>query len=147
MTRNCWVLDTNVLVSALLSSGVPRKLLVAALAGDFRLCTSRVLLAEFQSVLARPKFAARLQQGRLSPDAVVRDLEAIAFVVNPDEVRRIVPDDPTDDNVIATAVAGGADLIVTGDRRHLLPLKAVEGIPVVTAAEAVVRLEADEANS
>lgn len=145
--RNCWVLDTNVLVSALLSSGVPRKLLDAAINGDFQLCISRVLLAEFEAVLARPKFAARLQQGCLSLDLIVRDLEAIAFVVAPAEVRRMVRDDPADDYVIATALAGGADLIVTGDRRHLLPLKAVEGIPIVTAAEAVARLEVDDANS
>ena len=59
----------------------------------------------------------------------------------------MVRDDPADDYVIATALAGGADLIVTGDRRHLLPLKAVEGIPIVTAAEAVARLEVDDADS
>lgn len=45
---------------------------------------------------------------------------------------RVVPDDPEDDVVVATAVAARADYLVTGDRRHLLPLGSYQGIRVVT---------------
>ena len=45
---------------------------------------------------------------------------------------RAVPDDPKDDMVVATAVAAKADYLVTGDRRHLLPIGSYEGIQIVT---------------
>ena len=40
--------------------------------------------------------------------------------------------DPDDDLVLASAIAGGAEVLVTGDRRHLLPLGVVEGLRVLT---------------
>jgi predicted nucleic acid-binding protein len=46
--------------------------------------------------------------------------------------------DPDDDAILACALAAGADAIVSGDR-HLLDLKVYEGIPIVTAAEALAR--------
>lgn len=54
------VLDTNLLVSAVIAAGLPRRLLDGAKAGEFELCTSDVLLAELLVVLMRRKFAARL---------------------------------------------------------------------------------------
>ena len=54
------VIDTNLLVSGVISAGLPRKLVDAAKAGEFELCTSEVLLAEFLDVIARGKFDARL---------------------------------------------------------------------------------------
>ena len=45
-----------------------------------------------------------------------------------------------DNPILAAAVAGKADLIVSGDKRHILALGKVEGIPVVTAREALARV-------
>jgi uncharacterized protein len=56
-------------------------------------------------------------------------------------VPSFVVEDPDDDHVIAAAVAGGADLMVTSDRRRLLKLVRASGIPIVTASEAIQRLE------
>ncbi len=53
---------------------------------------------------------------------------------------RVVPTDPDDDEVLAAALAGAADLIASGDRRDLLPLVSNEGIPIVTAREAWQRI-------
>ena len=53
-----------------------------------------------------------------------------------------MPPDPDDDHVLAAALAGSADLIASGDKRDLLPLGSYQGIPIVTAREAVERLEA-----
>ncbi|MFT4172089.1 MAG: hypothetical protein QM639_05985 [Rhodocyclaceae bacterium] len=55
--------------------------------------------------------------------------------------QRVSPD-ADDDAVLATAQAAKADLIVSGDRKHLLILKRFEGIPIVTAAQAVAMVEA-----
>lgn len=136
------VLDTNLLVSGTISAGPPRRLIEGAKAGEFELCVSDVLLAELLEVLARGKFATRLAQAGLAPQDIVNDLRRIAFVVLPASTPRVVPTDPDDDHVIAAAMASGADLIASGDKRDLLAMGAHGGIPIVTAREAVERLEA-----
>jgi uncharacterized protein len=136
------VLDTNRLVSGVISAGgLPRRLPGGAKAGEFEFCTSEVLLAELLDVLSRTKFAARLSQAGLTPQGIVDDLRRLAQVVSPTQVPRVVPTDPDDDHVIAAALAAQADLIASGDKRDLLPLGSYQGIPIVTAREAVQRLE------
>lgn len=135
------VLDTNLLVSGVISPGLPRRLVDGAKASEFELCTSEALLAELLEVLAREKFAQRLAQAGLTPQGIVEDLRRIAIVVSPAETPRVVPTDPDDDHVIAAALAGQADLIASGDKRDLLPLGSFQGIPIVTAREAVQRVE------
>ena len=136
------VLDTNLLVSGVIATGLPRRLIDGAKAGEFELCTSEVLLAELLDVLTRSKFERRLAQAGLSPQGIVDDLRRLAVVVSPTDTPRVVPTDPDDDHVIAAAVAGQADLIASGDKRDLLPLGSFRGIAIVTAREAVERLEA-----
>ncbi len=131
------VVDTNLLVSAYISPGKPRRLLESALSGDFELCTSEVLLAELLGVLQRAPIAARLPR---DATAVVADIRNVAVIVAPQAVPRVVPSDPDDDHVLAAALAAGADLIASGDRRDLLPLGSHEGIPIITAREALERL-------
>jgi predicted nucleic acid-binding protein len=48
---------------------------------------------------------------------------------------KAIPTDPDDDKVLECAVTVGATHIVTGDRRHLLPLGTFEGITILTAAQ------------
>lgn len=57
-------------------------------------------------------------------------------------VPRVVAGDADDDHVIAAAVAAKAELIVTGDRRHLLPIGSHQDIAIVTAREVADRIEA-----
>jgi putative PIN family toxin of toxin-antitoxin system len=137
-----FVLDTNLLVSGVIATGLPRRLVDGAKAGEFDLCTSEVLLVELLDVLSRSKFAARLEQAGLTPQGIVDDLRRIAVVVKPADTPRVVLTDPDDDHVIAAAVIGQADLIASGDQRDLLPMSSFQGIPIVTAREAVERLEA-----
>lgn len=135
-----FVIDTNLLVSAVISNGLPRQLLDAARAGEFELCTSEVLLAELLDVLGRGKFANRLAQAGLQPQAFTDDLRRLGVVVAPTRVPRVVPTDPDDDHVLAAALAGAVDLIVSGDLRDLLPLGSYAGIPIVTARQAWERI-------
>lgn len=60
----------------------------------------------------------------------------------PASVPRVVANDADDDHVIAAAVAARAELIVTGDRKHLLPIGTHQGIAIVTAREVVDRIGA-----
>lgn len=137
------VLDTNTLVSGIISpSGPPRRLLDDARMQVFELCSSATLLAELLDVLARGKFAARLTQAGLTPQNIVADLRRLAHMATPQDVPRVIEHDADDDHVIACAVAGRADLIVSGDK-HLHSLGGqYQGIPIVTPAEAVQRIQA-----
>jgi putative PIN family toxin of toxin-antitoxin system len=132
------VLDTNTLVSGVITAGgPPRRLIDAVRAEVVQLCSSAHLLAELLDVLSRDKFRTRLAAVDLSPGEIVHDLRRIAVIVAPATVARVVAEDPDDDHVLACAVTGRADLIVTGDR-HLINLGAhYNDIPIVTPARAV----------
>ena len=116
------VVDTNLLVSGVISPGLSRQLVDAAFAGVFELCTSEVLLIELLEVLSREKFAARLVQAKLTPAGFVEDLRKVAVIVSPSAVPRVIERDADDDHVLAAALAGRADLIASGDKRHVLPV-------------------------
>lgn len=128
------VLDTNVLLSAILFGGVPRRLLQVVMDGRLRLVTSRHLLDEFEEILEE-KFG-------FSKAAAVEtrsELEILAEVVEPVDVPKVCRD-PDDDQVLAAAQAGAAEVIVTGDR-DLLILEWHGDIEILTPAAMAVRLE------
>lgn len=137
------LLDTNVVLSALLWRGTPHHLLAAiAQHSSIQLYSSTALLEELADVLTRPSATKRLALiGRSAREVPADYVEAIELV-EPASVPRVVAGDADDDQVIAAAVAARADLIVSGDRKHLLPLGSHQGIDIVDAAEAVRRLEA-----
>lgn len=132
------VLDTNTLVSGVISpGGPPRRLLDGARTQAFELCSSATLLAELLDVLSREKFAARLAQAGLTPQGIVGELRRMATMATPQAVPRVIEQDADDDHVLACALAGQADLIVSGDK-HLLGLGGqYEGIRIVAPAVAV----------
>ena len=136
------VLDTNTLISALLSPhGPPRRLLDGARAQVFELCSSPTLMAELLDVVSREKFAARFAQAGLTPLGIVSDIRRLAIVAIPASVPRVIAEDPDDDHVLACALAGAVDLLVSGDR-HLLGLGGTyQGIRIVTPAEAIALIE------
>ena len=72
------------------------------------------------------------------------DLRTLEWVVSPTEVARVVPSDLDDDHVLAAALSGAVDLIVSGDKRDLLALGSYQGIPIVTAREAMERIATNE---
>jgi putative PIN family toxin of toxin-antitoxin system len=134
------VLDTNVVVSALIWGGVPYRLLQAATAGDITLFASAVLIDELRDTLSRPHLASRLVQQQSSVEQALGFYDQLIAQVVP---RAIEPTsrDPDDDHVIACALAAKAQLIVSGDR-DLLVLENVREIAIVTPAQAIARIEA-----
>ena len=131
------VLDTNVVLSALLWRGTPYRLLQSIRSNrQIVLFSSAALLTELAEVLARPMSARRLALiGRATPDVLLEYIDAIELV-EPAAVPRVVAADTDDDQVVAAAVAAQADLIVTGDR-DLLALGSHGELSIVTPADAL----------
>lgn len=133
------VLDTNVLVSALISSGTPPALLYEAWTrGDFRLVTSHAQIDELRRVLTYDRLRSYITVEDANTLSETIDAAAVVVV----ELPAIDVARDADDNVIlATGIAGAADLIVTGDKSHLLALGSVQGIPIVTPRVALRSVE------
>ncbi len=126
------VLDTNVLVSALISpGGGSARLLVELRSGAFELVLSPLLLLELREVLRRDKFRRYVLEAEA--DAYV-ELIRSEGIVRPDPASSLEPlsADPDDEYLIELARDAQADALVTGDG-HLLELQAI--IPTMTPAQ------------
>jgi uncharacterized protein len=138
------VLDTNVVFSALLWRGTPYRLLEAiGQRSSSQLYSSTALLEELTDVLTRPSAIKRLALIEKTAATVLADYVELIELVAPTTVPRVVPGDVDDDQVIAAAVAAQANLIVSGDRKHLLPLGSHAGIAIVDVAQALRRIESE----
>ena len=124
------VLDTNVLISGIFFSGLPARILGAWADGDFELVVSVEILAEYRWV------AERLQKQfpAIDINAILDLVTRESFIVKPVPVPVSACDDPNDLKFLASAVAGHAGVIVTGDKA-LLRTSGVYGIEVVTPRE------------
>jgi uncharacterized protein len=123
------VADTNILVSALQFGGKPKQLLDLAIDGHVELAISEAMIAETLRVL-REKFQ-RTPEWIAEAD---RQLRVIACLVEPTESIQAIAADPTDDRILECAVAGEAEVIVSGDT-HLLALVSFRGMPIQRVAE------------
>ena len=136
-----FVLDTNTVISGLLWKGTEHRLLAAAgERSDIVLYASPWLLAELADVLSRSKLAQAVAASSLSPEALMSRYLDVVLVVAPADIAPVVRTDPDDDQVLACALAARADLIVSGDP-DLRNLKSYQGIPIVAAAEGLMRIE------
>jgi putative PIN family toxin of toxin-antitoxin system len=131
------VLDTNIVVAGLLWTGPPRRLLDRAIDSAHTLYSSPALIDELAHTLRYQKFVQRIGQSSTSALGLVAQYSALVTLLSPLQVPRVIAHDADDDQVIAAAVAAQADLIVSGDRKHLLPLGSHEGIPIVDASQAL----------
>jgi putative PIN family toxin of toxin-antitoxin system len=129
------VLDTNVLVSALISPfGNEAQALDAVLKGRITPCLSRKILTEYAEVFARPKFGFR----RKEIDGLMGLLESNGLLFEPASAAGTSPD-PGDEDFIACALEAGAEFIVTGNKRHF-PADSCGRSRVVSARELMEHL-------
>lgn len=109
------VLDTNVIVSAVLTrGGAEAYALDLAAIRKIQLCVSAAILAEYEGVLRRPKFS------RVNPkaiDTVLGLIRRVAIVVTPKETLAVSSDED-DNRLLECAEAADADYLVTGNKRH-----------------------------
>jgi len=131
------VADTNVLVSALLFGGPPEQIVLAGLRGEIQLLTSSPLLKELERVL-KVKFKLNLHLVR----NIIEEIKEVAELVEVSSHINVIsyPDD--DNRVLECAVDGKAEFIVTGDTKHILPLKEFRGTKILSPSEFLNRLPA-----
>jgi len=125
------VFDTNVVVSACFWRGAPFECLAAWAGKRFQAAISPPLLAEYEET-----FAELLHDYGKRPHVDwVAPLRASAEMVFPVDRATGATPDPFDEMVLECAVAARADAIVSGDKKHLLPLGAYRGIPIMGPAD------------
>ena len=122
------VLDTNVIVSGLNFPGNERLVLELALRGRFELCLSPFILEEVAGVLGR-KFDWTEERS----SQALRALGDVATVVEPRRLPEVIESGHADNRILECAVEASADYLVTGDRRHLLPLEEHQGARILNA--------------
>ena len=129
------VIDTNVLVSGLLSPAGNEALIVLAIhQGLIRPCFSEAMTQEYAEVLARPKFG-------FEPDTIAAVLEMVrdnGELIVPRTFARDLPD-PDDAKFVDCAETAQAEYLVTGNKRHFPP-EACGTVRVVSAGELLDRI-------
>jgi len=128
--RQVAVFDTNVLLSGVAWKGKPFQCLELARAGT----VDGLICQEIASELAE-KLKAKLSLSAEDVTETFTDLLSFLRVVLITNQLKVIAADPDDDMVLECAVVGNATHIVTGDKRHLLPLGMYQGIRIVGPAE------------
>ena len=125
------VLDSNVFVSALLFGGVTSELVALWQKSDITLLLSRNILEEYFRVLAYPKF-------QLSKEEIrgIIEGEWLPFVeiIKPGIRLKVVKRDPSDDKFLECAVAGKANVLISGDK-ELLSLNRYHGVQILSPSQ------------
>jgi putative PIN family toxin of toxin-antitoxin system len=129
------VFDTNILISALLSTnGNPFRCLALAKIGQIESVTCNEILDEFaEKLIIKFRFSQEMAQ------AAVEEVRNFSRLVEISTELKTVDADPDDDMVVECAVVGGATHIVTGDK-HLLSLRKYQEITIIKATEFIILL-------
>lgn len=132
------VVDTSVLISGILWTGLPHRLIELAEAGDITLCVTAEILQELREVLSRPKFMTKIQDRLTTVEEIMQSVLRLAALYPAPPRVRIVQADPDDDKFIACALAAGAKYLISGDG-HLLDVKEYAGVSIMTVREFLER--------
>ena len=122
------VLDTNVIISALNFPGNERLVLELALRGRFEFYLSMFILEEVAGVLVR-KFGWDEERTAQA----MRVIENAATAIDPPRLPELIEGGHADNRVLECALAASAEYLITGDRRHLLPIGEHQGTRIVNA--------------
>jgi len=121
------ILDTNVLVSGVLSEGSSFELLALWKKGCFDIIVCAEILEEYFSVLSRDKFC--LPAGLVK--TILNELSQNGIRIVKTSRIKIIKNDPADNKFIEAAFDANADYIVSGDK-HLLKLSKFNNIPIIS---------------
>ena len=122
------VFDTNIYLSAIIFGGKPREVFLAAAKNKVILFVSKEILAELRGVL-RKKFNYPLSE----LDKIEQIIFGVAEIVEPRQIVKVVPSEPMDNHVLECAIEAKVNYVVSGDKKHILPLKKFKNISIVSA--------------
>lgn len=129
------VLDSNVIVSALLvKQGKPAQIILLAQQGHFQCILSKEILAEVRRIAYRKHIQKKYHPTQESIEQLLGILQTWSTWVEVKQVENVIPNDPPDNFVLACAVEGEADYLVSGNL-HFVNLKAYRNIKMVTPAQ------------
>lgn len=138
------VLDTNVLVSALINPhGKPAQIINYVFENKIRLFTSPSIMEELERVLSYPKLMKRhgLDSGELKE--FISDLLSVMSLIEEEKIIEVIMEDPSDNKYLSCAIDAKVDFIISGDI-HLLNLGEYEGIRIVTPAQFLEIMEREK---
>jgi len=124
------VADTNIYISAILFKGKPEKIRDLAREKKIELLISETILAEIAGILKR-KF--NWLDWQISQ--TIESLKAITTLITPRCTLKVIKEHDADNRILECAVEGKAQYIVSGDKRHLLPLGEYQGIKILPLTE------------
>ena len=130
------VFDTNIFVSGLNFLGNEHKLLNLADQKGFELFISPFILEELEGVLDR-----KFNWSHEDFLETVEELRESSYVIEPQQLPEVISGGHPDNRILECAVGAAADYLVTGDKRHLLPLREYRGIKIVTTTQFLSILE------
>jgi len=130
------VVDTNVVVSALLKPGTkPELVLMLVFDEEYKicqLCLSDEILTEYQRVLTYGKFREHLDQNKIK--RFLSELKKHSVRVTPRVPVNVLKDDPSDNKFLACSLEGKADFLITGNIKHF-PFRKFRDTRIVSPAE------------
>jgi putative PIN family toxin of toxin-antitoxin system len=131
------IFDTNVVASASFWRGAPFDCLAAWAQGRCVAVVSSPLLAEYHETIEE---LCLDYPGRKYVEWVGALTESAELVFPVERATGATPD-PDDEMILECALAAEADFIVSGDKKHLLALRQFQGIPIISPAEFLRRLQ------
>lgn len=129
------VIDTNVLISGLISpDGPPSRIVNLWITGKVKVYVSSEIIEEYMSVLLRPKFS-RLGSPQERYDLITQLMELDnTIIVYPEFELNVIAEDPDDNKFLACAVEANAEVLISGDE-HLLNLEKYQEITILVPTE------------
>jgi len=125
------ILDSNIIISALFFGGKPHKILNLILNKEIVGIISPYIIFEIKDVLRRRKF--EIDEEKI--EEVEKLLKKYFQILSPEtQVDRIKNNHP-DNKILALAIDAKADYLITGDKKHILPLKKIKKTKIVSAEE------------
>jgi uncharacterized protein len=128
-------LDSNVFISGIGFQGIPLRLIERALRREFHLITSVIILEE-----VRRNLVGKLNVAPSKVDPLLEAILSVSSAFVPSGKYRYIEYE-ADNLVLEVALMGGADVLVTGDKRHLLPLNPFMGMSIESPSKFLFRLD------
>ncbi len=124
------VLDTNIIVSAIVFGGKPRDIIYLIQEREIEAYVSPFILYELKEVLTK-KFNFNDEKLKESEDLIKESF----IIISPRTTVKLIKGYLIDNKILEVAVEAKADYLITGDKKHILKLKKIKKTKIVSAEE------------